>query len=418
MKEFNPERHRIETASALEVVTSAGHQEHHAAYVGLDVHKEAIAVAVAEPGRAEPVYRGEIANKPKSIEKLIGKLSAAYDGALLQFCYEAGPCGYVLYRQILACGHDCQVVAPSRIPRTPGERIKTDRRDALKLARLLRAGDLTAVWVPDRDQEMMRDLSRARDDMKGQERKARQQLNAFVLRHGHHWPRGKSRWTQAHYNWLESLRFEHPWQQVTLQEYIDAVKAASARVAQLSGHLMRALPEWSLAPVVDSLIALRGIDKLAATVLLAELGDISRFDSPRELMAFLGLVPSEHTSGPRRRQGGITLTGNGHARPCWSNRPGATGFRPAKPCTSSARRSMPRNWPRRLLGRPRYACAGAIARLPGRGRTPRWSAWRSPASWPASSGTSCASRWRARHRRRPEKAAHQFGRIAAIMIGQ
>jgi transposase len=314
MSKFNPEQQRIETASALEVVTSAGQERRHAAYVGLDVHKESIAVALAEPGRAEPVYRGEIANKPKSIEKLIAKLSEAYDGALLQFCYEAGPCGYVLYRQILACGHDCQVVAPSKIPRTPGERIKTDRRDALKLARLLRSGDLTAVWVPDRDQEMMRDLSRARDDMKGQERKARQQLNAFVLRHGHHWPRGKSRWNPTHYNWLESLRFEQAWQQVVLQEYIDAAKAASARVAQLSDHMMRALPEWSLGPVVDSLIALRGIDKLAAIVLLAELGDISRFDSPRQLMAFLGLVPSEHSSGARRRQGGITLTGNGHAR--------------------------------------------------------------------------------------------------------
>ena len=314
MSKFNPEQHRIETASALEVITHAEQQECHAAYVGLDVHKETIAVAVAEPGRGEPVYRGEIANKPKKVEKLVAKLSESYGGGLLQFCYEAGPCGYVLYRQLLACGHDCQVVAPSRIPRAPGERIKTDRRDALKLARLLRAGDLTAVWVPDRDQEMMRDLSRARDDMKGQERKARQQLGAFVLRHGHHWPRGKSRWSQAHYDWLESLRFEHPWQQVTLQEYIDAAKAASARVAQLSDHLMRALPEWSLAPVVDSLIALRGIDKLAAIILLAELGDISRFDSPKQLMGFLGLVPSEHSSGPRRRQGGITLTGNGRAR--------------------------------------------------------------------------------------------------------
>jgi transposase len=314
MSKFNPEQHRIETASALEVITHAEQQECHAAYVGLDVHKETIAVAVAEPGRGEPVYRGEIANKPKKVEKLVAKLSESYGGGLLLFCYEAGPCGYVLHRQILACGHDCQVVAPSKIAKTPGERIKTDRRDALKLARLLRSGDLTAVWVPDRDQEMMRDLSRARDDMKGQERKARQQLGAFVLRHGHHWPRGKSRWSQAHYDWLESLRFEHPWQQVTLQEYIDAAKAASARVAQLSDHLMRALPEWSLAPVVDSLIALRGIDKLAAIILLAELGDISRFDSPKQLMGFLGLVPSEHSSGPRRRQGGITLTGNGRAR--------------------------------------------------------------------------------------------------------
>jgi len=314
MSKFNPEQHRIETVSALEVIAHAKQQERHAAYVGLDVHKETIAVAVAEPGRGEALYRGEIANKPKNVEKLVAKLSESYGGGVLLFCYEAGPCGYVLYRQFLACGHDCQVVAPSRIPKTSGERIKTDRRDALKLARLLRSGDLTAVWVPDRDQEMMRDLSRAREDMKGQERKARQQLNAFVLRHGHHWPRGRSRWTQAHYNWLESLRFERPWQQVTLQEYIDAVKAASARVAQLNGHLMRALPEWSLAPVVDSLIALRGIDKLAAIVLLAELGDISRFDSPKQLMGFLGLVPSEHSSGPRRRQGGITLTGNGRAR--------------------------------------------------------------------------------------------------------
>ena len=314
MSKFNPERDRIETASALEAVANCENQESHAAYVGLDVHKETIAVAVAEPGRAEPTYRGEIANKPKNVEKLVAKLSEAYDGGLLLFCYEAGPCGYVLHRQILSCGHDCQVVAPSKIAKTPGERIKTDRRDALKLARLLRAGDLTAVWVPDRDQEMMRDLSRARDDMKGQERKARQQLGAFVLRHGHHWPRGRSRWSQAHYNWLESLRFEKPWQQVTLQEYINATKAASERVAQLSDHLMRALPEWSLAPVVDSLIALRGVDKLAAIVLLAELGDISRFDSPKQLMGFLGLVPSEHSSGPRRRQGGITLTGNGRAR--------------------------------------------------------------------------------------------------------
>ena len=311
MNQFNPEQDRIETASALGVVR---HAERYAAYVGLDVHKETITVAVAEPGRDEPIYRGEIANKPKHVEKLLAKLSETYEGGLLVFCYEAGPCGYVLYRQILACGHDCQVVAPSRIPNAPGERIKHDRRDALKLARLLRAGDLTAVWVPDQEQERMRDLSRARDDMKAQERKARQQLNAFLLRHGHHWPRGKTRWNPAHENWLAGLKMAHPWQQIVLQEYIDAEQAARRRVAQLTDHLMRALPEWSLAPVVDSLIALRGVDKLAAIVLLAELGDISRFASPRELMAFLGLVPSEHSSGGRRRQGAITLTGNGHAR--------------------------------------------------------------------------------------------------------
>ncbi len=160
----------------------------------------------------------------------------------------------------------------------------------------------------------MRDLTRARADFKAQEHKARQQLNAYVLRHGHGWPSGKTRWTKTHYNWLEALRFAHDWQQVVLQEYIDAAKAASQRVADIAAQMERVLPQWSLAPVVASLVALRGIDKLAAMVLLAELGDISRFDSPKQLMAFLGLVPSEHTTGGRRRQGAITKTGNRHAR--------------------------------------------------------------------------------------------------------
>lgn len=312
MIQFNAESISFHTAASTPVEPAA--PEAHAAYVGLDVHKETIAIAVAEPGRQEPVYEGEIANTPKRIERKIQRLSERYGGGLLQFVYEAGPCGYGLYRQLLASGHDVQVVAPSRIPKAPGERIKTDRRDALKLARLARSGDLTAVWVPDTEQEAMRDLTRARDDMKAQERKARQQLNAFVLRHGHHWPKGKSRWTQIHYNWLESLRFEHDWQQVVLQEYIDAVRAATQRVNDLTTQMERALPQWSLAPVVEALVALRGIDKLAAMVLMAELGDISRFDSPRQLMGFLGLVPSEHSSGSRRRQGAITLTGNSHAR--------------------------------------------------------------------------------------------------------
>jgi transposase len=301
-----------EQTKAARVVVS--HGDRYAAYVGLDVHKDTIAVAVALPGRDEPVYRGEIANEPRKVGKWLDRLSTEFDGLMLQFCYEAGPCGYGLYRRLVDAGHDCQVVAPSLIPKKAGERIKTDRRDALKLARLLRAGELTAVWVPDAEQEAMRDLTRARDDMKRQERKARQQLNAFVLRHGHHWPSGKKRWAQAHYNWLESIKFEQPWLQIVLQEYIDAVKAATQRVADLTDQLMQALPNWSLAPVVDALVALRGVDKLAAIVLLAELGDISRFESPKQLMAYLGLVPSEHSSGGRRRQGAITLTGNSHAR--------------------------------------------------------------------------------------------------------
>ena len=314
MKKFNAEAVRSETVSALEVVRQTQAGSKYPAYIGLDVHKETIAVALAWAGRDVPESWGEIANRPKSVAKLVERLNREFEGEVLLFCYEAGPCGYVLYRQLLELGHDCQVVAPSLIPKKPGERIKTDRRDARKLAQALRSGDLTAVWVPDEEQEAMRDLTRARDDFKGQERKARQQLNAYVLRHGHAWPPNKTRWTQTHYNWLESLKFPHDWQQVVLQEYIDAVKAGSQRVADITAQMERVLPQWSLAPVVDSLVALRGIDKLAAMVLLAELGDISRFESPKQLMAFLGLVPSEHSSGGRRRQGAITKTGNRHAR--------------------------------------------------------------------------------------------------------
>jgi len=314
MKEFTGKTRTIEPASAIGQVLDALDRGAYGAYVGLDVHKETIAVAVACPGRGLPQDWGEIANKPKAIARLVDRLSAAFDGEALLFCYEAGPCGYGLYRQLLGLGHDCHVVAPSLIPTKPGERIKTDRRDARKLSTSLRNGDLTPVWVPDEEQEAMRDLTRARGDFKAQQRKARQQLNAFVLRHGHHWPGNRTRWSRAHYNWLESLRFAHDWQHVVLQEYIDAERAASRRVAALNAQLERVLPQWSLAPVVASLVALRGVDKLSAMVLLAELGDLRRFDSPRQLMAYLGLVPSEHSSGKRRRQGGITCAGNTHAR--------------------------------------------------------------------------------------------------------
>lgn len=314
MKEFSAQALNVETMSALGAIEQAMARNYYPAYIGLDVHKETIFISVAYAGRGTPESRGEIANKPKKVVKLVEQLNQEFDGEILLFCYEAGPCGYGLYRQLLGLGHDCHVVAPSLIPKKPGEQVKTDRRDASKLARHLRGGDLTAVWVPDEEQEAMRDLTRARGDMKQQETKARQQLNGYVLRHGHAWPSNKTRWTQTHYNWLESLRFAHDWQQIVLQEYIDAVKATSQRVVDITAQMERVLPTWSLAPIVNSLVALRGIDKLSAMVLLAELGDISRFDSPKQLMAYLGLVPSEHSSGGRRRQGGITKTGNSHAR--------------------------------------------------------------------------------------------------------
>jgi transposase len=281
-------------------------------YVGLDVHKDSIAVAVARWGRGEPEYLGEIANSAAAIRKLLKRLSP--DGEVLSFCYEAGPCGYGLQRELTALGHRCEVVAPSLIPRKAGERRKTDRRDALSLARLHRAGDLTAVWVPDKEQEAIRDLTRAREDMKAQELKARQQLGAFLLRHDRVYRGGKSRWTQAHFRWLEAVKFDSPVQQIVLQEYIDAVKAAQRRVAGLEGQMREALQGWSLRPVVGALMALRGVSLITAMTTLAELGDITRFDSPKQLMAYLGLVPSEHSSGGSRRQGRITRTGNGHVR--------------------------------------------------------------------------------------------------------
>ncbi|PRY68166.1 IS110 family transposase [Halomonas ventosae] len=285
----------------------------HAAYIGLDVHKATIAVSVAEAGRQAPEFRGEVPNDPKAIDTLIRQLSQRFAGQPLLFSYEAGPCGYGLYHQVMACGHDCEVVAPALIPRKAGDRVKTDRRDAQMPARLSRSGELTPVWVPTPEQEAIRDLTRAREDMKAIELKARQRLGAFLLRHGKVYA-GKSKWTQAHFRWLEAVRFDTPVQQIVLEEYVDAVKEAQRRVAGLEKQMAAALPDWSLAPVVEAVQAMRGVSLITAMTVLAELGDISRFDSPRQLMAYLGLVPSEHSSGGSRRQGGITKTGNGHVR--------------------------------------------------------------------------------------------------------
>lgn len=280
-------------------------------YVGLDIHKDTIAVAVAHQGRAAPEYLGEIANTKAAIKELMHKLSPS--GEVLSVCYEAGPTGYAAYRQITQMGHVCTVVAPGLIPRRATDRIKTDRRDALTLARLHRAGELTAVWVPGREQEAIRDLTRAREDIKDIERKARQRLGAFLLRHGQSYS-GKSYWTQAHFRWLETVAMDSPVQQIVLQEYIEAVREAHERVEGLVEQMRKALKDWSLRPVAEALMALRGVSLVAAMTLLAELGDITRFDSPKQLMAFLGLVPSEHSSGGARRQGSITKTGNSHAR--------------------------------------------------------------------------------------------------------
>jgi Transposase and inactivated derivatives len=229
-------------------------------------------------------------------------------------CYEAGPCGYGLYRQLIGNGHDCQVVAPTLIPRRASEKIKTDRRDSLRLAELLRAAELTPVWVPDAEQEAIRDLVRTRDDFKQFQRQARQQLLAFLLRHSKRWSGGKKNWTQIFWHWLEALQMPSAHQQFALKEYIDAVKRCDSQIRAIEKQMNLAKTGWALEPIVDGLMAMRGINVITAMGIVAELGDLSRFSKPTQLMAYLGLVPSEHSSGNSRRQGGITKSGNGHVR--------------------------------------------------------------------------------------------------------
>jgi transposase len=280
-------------------------------YVGLDVHKETIAASVAEANGGEVRYVGEIANTEEALDKLVKQLRKG--GANLSFCYEAGPCGYGIHRQLTDLGWDCQVVAPSLIPKKAGDRVKTDRRDSLMLARLHRAGELTAVWVPDGAQEALRDLTRAREDIKHLQLQARQRLLAFLLRHGRRYD-GKSKWTLTHFHWMESVKFDHPVQQIVFQEYIDTVKAMTKRIEALDKQIESAAAESVFWPVIEGLMALRGVNLLTATTIVAEIGDLRRFASAPQLMAYLGVVPSEHSSGGTKSRGGITKTGNGHVR--------------------------------------------------------------------------------------------------------
>jgi transposase len=282
------------------------------AFIGMDVHKATIAVAVAEGSRTGEVRQlGTFPNRAEVIARLVRRLAS--DGRELRFCYEAGPCGYGLQRQIEGLGHGCEVVAPSLIPTRPGDRVKTDRRDALALARLHRAGELTPVWVPDAAHEAMRDLVRARATAVRVLGKARQHLQGFLLRHGRIHG-GRTTWTVAYRRWLTTLRFEHPAQQIVLQDYIHAVQDAEQRVLLLIEQIGALLPSWSLAPVVQALQAMRGVGQIVAVTVAAEVGDFSRFANPRQLMAYLGLVPSERSSGSTTRRGGITKAGNALAR--------------------------------------------------------------------------------------------------------
>jgi transposase len=287
--------------------------EHSEAFVGLDTSKRRNAVAIAEGGRGGEVrFFGEIENGTEATAKLVRKLAGKYER--LTFCYEAGPTGYGLYRQITGLGHACNVVAPSLVPKKPGDRVKTNRRDAVSLAKLLRAGELTAVWVPDEGHEAMRDLTRARDTAVNDLRAKRQQVSALLLRLGRHYPHQRKTWTKAHMSWLASQKFAYPQQRLVFEETMVAMRQAQERLTRLEEAIRGAVPEWSLAAVVTALMAMRGIDLISAATLLAEIGDLSRFRTPHELMAYLGLVPSEDSTGDTVRRGSITKAGNGRAR--------------------------------------------------------------------------------------------------------
>lgn len=300
-------------------------------FVGLDVHADTIAVAVAEPG-GEVRSHGVIPNRLESVRKLVGKLGPVKE---MRACYEAGPTGYVLYWQLTQLGVACQVIAPSLVPVKAGDRVKTDRRDAEKLARCYRAGELTAVWVPDAAHEALRDLVRAREAAKKDQLKARHRLGKFLLRHGKR-PEGMKAWTKQHLEWIGShVHFDQPALEATLQDYLDEVKHVAERIVKLEKAIDEAVRQApsEIRAVVEGLQALRGVAQTTAATIVSELGSLSRFASPRQLMGYSGLVAREHSSGNRIQRGSITKTGNAHLRrvlveAAWAyqHRPNVTGF--------------------------------------------------------------------------------------------
>jgi transposase len=281
-------------------------------YVGLDVHKNSISIAIADQDRdGEVRYYGRIDNSMDQLDKIIRKLIS--QGVEPRCVYEAGPCGYHIYRHLTGNGIGCSVVAPSLIPRKSGDRQKNDKRDCKTLARLHRSGELTSVYVPDPEDEALRDLVRARKDAQNAHRKAKQQLGAFLLRHNIIYS-GKSKWSKAHFNWLADITMPHPAQQITLQEYIDAIHNCQERVNRLSEQVRQQSEQSRLKELIKALQSMRGVSLIVAATLAAELGDLTRFARPGQLMAFLGLIPSEHSSGDKVKKGSITKTGNSHAR--------------------------------------------------------------------------------------------------------
>jgi len=309
-------------------------------FIGLDVHAETIAIAAAEPtGEVRSV--GVIPNRLESIRRLVKKLGPVKQ---LQVCYEAGPTGYVVYWQLTALGVKCEVVAPTLVPVKAGDRVKTDRRDALKLARSYRAGDLTPVWVPDAAHEALRDLVRAREAAKKDQLRARHRLGKFLLRHGRRPPPPMKAWTQAHLVWVKTaVRFDQAAQEATLLDYIHEVDHVAARIGRLEAAIDAAVhtAPARMRAVIEALQALRGIALVTAVTIAAEVGELSRFAKPRQLMGYSGAVASEDSSGQRTRRGGITKAGNAHLRRVIVEAAWAYRYRPAVGAALRKRQATP-----------------------------------------------------------------------------
>jgi transposase len=279
------------------------------AFVGMDVHKESIDIAIADAKEAR--HFGRVGGDAASLERVIRKLRSVHKRPM--FVYEAGPCGFWIYRRLRAQGLSCMVVSPSMTPRNASDRVKTDRRDAMKLARLARAGELEPIYVPDALDEAIRDLVRAREDAVCMQRQARQRLQALLLRNEIRYV-GRSSWTRAHRRWISKVKLPNPAQQIAFEEYVQACEEGEQRVERFQQAIGTQLEQWRWRPAVEELQALRGISALHAVRIVAELGDFQRFDTPRKLMGYLGVIPSEDSSGARRRQGAITKAGNSSAR--------------------------------------------------------------------------------------------------------
>lgn len=283
-------------------------------YIGLDTAKTYTEVACAEIGHdTKPSYHSKIRTTKQGVEKLVRQLQSKYPGTQLIFVYEAGPCGYWIYRLLTKLGQQCYIVAPSLIPKKSGVRIKTDKRDALMLAQLLKTGDIDPIYVPAPEDEAIRDLSRIRERAMNDLKAAKYQLKAMLLRN-HIQYAGTANWSLKHLRWLTELVLPYPSQQLVLQELIQTVSERMARLERLDTELLYHVRQWRFYPVVKAIQAMRGVRLLVAAGVIAELGDLTRFDHPSKLMAYIGLVPSEFSTGGNRKQGGITKTGNSRAR--------------------------------------------------------------------------------------------------------